>query len=118
MARGFKTGGRKPGSKNKRTHELEAETQAAAELIAGVLGPATFSGDAHALLMAVYKDETKDIDLRLEAAKAAVRFEKPALANIESKSETLVRYVARVPDKKADATAWQEQHEPHPTTIQ
>lgn len=27
-------------------------------------------------------------------------------------AETTVRYVARVPEKKADAKAWQEQHSP------
>lgn len=46
--------------------------------------PEAFEGDAHALLMAVYKDPSRPIDLRVDAAKAAIRYEKPALANIEA----------------------------------
>jgi len=36
---------------------------------------------------------------------------KPVQA-VDMTSETTVRYVARVPDKKADAASWQEQHAP------
>jgi hypothetical protein len=42
----------------------------------------------------------------------------PDLSQAEIKSETTVRYVARVPEKKADAKAWQEQHAPKQPTIQ
>jgi hypothetical protein len=42
-------------------------------------------GDAHALLMTVYKDLKQPIGLRMEPAKAALPYEKPVLASIENK---------------------------------
>lgn len=75
--------GRPPGSKNKRTHAREQATAAAAEKIAEALGEA-FDGDAHALLMSVYKDPAIDLERRIDAAKAAIRYEKPALATVET----------------------------------
>jgi hypothetical protein len=54
--------------------------RAAAEAIKAVI-PGAFEGDAHALLVAVYTDPQQPIELRLDAAKAAIRFEKPALAS-------------------------------------
>ncbi len=86
MAHGFKSGGRKPGSKNKRTEELQAAADSAAKQIAEALGEA-FEGDAHAFLMAVYKDMSRPVELRIDAAKAAIRFEKPLLASIEAKHD-------------------------------
>ena len=83
---GIKTGnprGRPKGQKNKRTAEREEAMAEASRSIAATL-PNAFEGDAHALLMAVYKDPSNDIDLRVDAAKAAIRYERPALANIES----------------------------------
>lgn len=41
----------------------------------------------------------------------------PDLSQAEIKNETTVRYVARVPDKKADASEWQQQHAPKQATI-
>jgi hypothetical protein len=72
--------GRPHGSKNKRTLEREASMQAAAQTIAAMI-PDAFPGDAHALLVAIYKDPGQPVELRLDAAKAAIRFEKPALAS-------------------------------------
>jgi len=43
-------------------------------------GSRPFKGDAHAFLMMVYKDPSLPLALRLDAAKAAIPFEKPALA--------------------------------------
>ena len=68
--------GRPPGSRNKRTLQAEAVAQASAAAISAAL-PGAFEGDAHALLMAVYKDPSVDLHVRLDAAKAAIRFEKP-----------------------------------------
>jgi hypothetical protein len=42
-------------------------------------GSRPFKGDAHAFLMMVYKDPSLPLALRLDAAKAAIPFEKPAL---------------------------------------
>lgn len=52
-------------------HEIEYELKKMAKT--------PFEGDAHMFLMAVYKDPTKHIDLRMEAAKAALPYEKPRL---------------------------------------
>jgi hypothetical protein len=54
----------------------------AALKVAEVLGPEAFDGDAHALLMAVYTDTRLPIELRLDAAKAAVPYEKARLASV------------------------------------
>jgi len=43
--------------------------------------------DAHALLMALYKDPRKEITIRLDAAKAAAPYEKPKLASTEIKGD-------------------------------
>jgi hypothetical protein len=76
--------GRKAGARNKRTEELQqAMTETAAQLNEA-LGPKAFQGDAHALLMAIYKDTSRDIELRLDAAKAAIGFEKPKLSSVEA----------------------------------
>jgi hypothetical protein len=111
MARGVKTGGRKPGSKNKRTAELEAATERAAKMISDALGE-VFDGDAHAFLMAVYKDMGRPIETRIDAAKAAIRFEKPSLAALEAKTEVVHRYVADVPEIAKTVDQWQKQHAP------
>jgi hypothetical protein len=110
MARGYKTGGRKPGSKNKRTLELEAKT---AELIEQISDP--FEGDAHAFLVCLYKDPSRDMQLRLEAAKAAIRFEKPSLAAVEHSGEVTKTYVARLPQHPRDIDEWRKNVE---TTLQ
>ena len=73
MARGFKTGGRKKGSRNKKKLLLEQEGR---EVIEKALGPNAFEGDAHALLVLVYKNQDLSLDIRLDAAKAAIRFRK------------------------------------------
>jgi hypothetical protein len=80
-----KTGGRKAGTPNKRTVALRTATATAAEQISATLGSEVFHGDAHALLMTVYKDLKQPIGLRMEAAKAALPYEKPRHASIENK---------------------------------
>jgi hypothetical protein len=83
---GIRTGrprGRPPGAKNRLTAERREAMQEIAEAIEGAI-PAAFEGDAHALLMAVYKDPERPIDLRVDAAKAAIRYEKPALAAVDN----------------------------------
>jgi hypothetical protein len=79
MAFGRKAGGRKKGSLNKATvARQQAMRDAEARLAANM--PEGFAGDAHALLVAIYTDTALPIELRLDAAKAAVRFERPVLA--------------------------------------
>jgi hypothetical protein len=86
--KGFpKTGGRKCGTPNKRTLALEQAAAEAAGKIASALGDTAFEGDAHSLLMAVYKDTSKPLELRIQAAKAAIGFEKPRLAAVAASVE-------------------------------
>jgi hypothetical protein len=49
---------------------------------------------------------------RASVALGLMRKVLPDLSSVESKNETTVRYVARVPDKAANSTVWQQQHAP------
>jgi hypothetical protein len=62
--------------------------------------------DAHALLVSVYQNEKAEMHMRLDAAKAAIRFEKPALASIEQKVESTIRNVVRLPEIAASVDEW------------
>ena len=76
---GERRGGRKRGSLNKATQARQAAMRKAAESLSGAI-PDAFEGDAHELLMALYKDPTQPTTVRLDAARAALPFEKPRLA--------------------------------------
>jgi hypothetical protein len=99
------SGGRRPGAgrpqgaRNKRTREIEAAADAAREAIEEKI-PEAFQGDAHALLMTVYKDPAQDWPLRIDAAKAAIKFEKPALSSVEAK---VAMTVEELTDEQLDA---------------
>lgn len=56
--------------------------QAAAARINDAI-PEAFTGDSHDLLMMVYKDPNRPIDVRIDAAKTAIGYEKPRLQAIE-----------------------------------
>lgn len=71
------------GAKNKHTRKRELAVIEAAGEIEKTLAKA-FKGDSHALLMTVYKDEERPIELRVDAAKTAIRYEKPALSSIDA----------------------------------
>ena len=58
--------GRPRGVKNRRTREVEAAAIVAAEQI-GQAVPDAFEGDAHALLMLIYKDPRQPVELRCSA---------------------------------------------------
>lgn len=64
--------------------------------------PDAFKGDAHALLISVYKDPSHPLPLRLDAAKAAISFEKPKLAAVEHSGDAdnplAMAIVSGVPD--------------------
>lgn len=78
MARGRKTGGRRKGVPNKRTvKRREALAQVVEQLVDQI--PDRFRGDAHEFLRVTYSDPRLPLDIRLDAAKAAIRFEKPSL---------------------------------------
>jgi hypothetical protein len=76
---GERRGGRAKGTSNKPTAATLEAMEQAGQKLAELLGENCFQGDAHALLMSVYKDETAPLDLRVDCAKAAVAFEKPTL---------------------------------------
>jgi hypothetical protein len=88
MARGFKTGGGKKGSKNKRTLLLEERTRAMIDNAKEIIGGDLFEGDAHAFLILTYQDKSLPHNLHLDAAKVAIRFEKPALTTVDAHSKT------------------------------
>jgi hypothetical protein len=91
--------GRPKGALNKKTAEKIAEISATGEL------PLDY-------MLRVMRDPTQDHSRRDEMAKAASPYVHARLSNIESKTETTVRYVARVPDKAVTPEKWQEQHAP------
>lgn len=83
-------GGRQRGTKNKRTREREHALAEASEKIANVLGDNAFAGDALALMQAIYRDGQQPLSLRLDAAKAAIPFERPRLSTIDAKVTRIV----------------------------
>jgi hypothetical protein len=78
--------GRKPGTKSKRTREIEAAGAAVVAKIGEIL-PDAFEGDGVALLQVVYRDPSHPLALRLDAAYKAARYERPALAATLVKGE-------------------------------
>jgi hypothetical protein len=79
--------GRKRGTRNWRTIERECAGAAAARTITAALGENAFPGDAHALLMSVYRDVRQPVGVRIDAARAAIGYEKPRLTAVEAKVE-------------------------------
>jgi hypothetical protein len=53
-----------------------------------------------------------------ECARDAAAYMHARLSSVESKTEVVHRFVARVPTKAADPTVWQKQHAPKTQTIQ
>lgn len=96
---GQKTGGRKKGSRNRKT--IARET-AVAELHA-VLGERGFQGDAHAFLMAVYKDQQQPLVMRIDAAKAAIGYEKPKLTFLDANIDATVGNYTAIPVERRDS---------------
>jgi hypothetical protein len=80
--KGERRGGRQRGVPNKRTVALARAQATASEKVTQALGPAAFDGDAHALLVSIYRDTRVTLELRLQAAKAALPHEKPRLQTI------------------------------------
>jgi hypothetical protein len=70
---------------------LRTATATAAERISATLGSEVFHGDAHALLMTVYKDLKLPIGLRMEAAKAALPYEGGGLLQSKTRLSTSSR---------------------------
>jgi hypothetical protein len=99
-APGERRGGRQPGTPNRRTEALALAQAEAAEHVTQALGPDAFHGDAHALLMALYRDTAQPLDLRLQAAKAAIAYEKPRLAAVQveqTPNEVTIKVIGGLP---------------------
>ena len=79
---GERRGGRAKGTSNKVTSARREHIQKVAQTLGAVI-PGAFEGDSHALLMAIYKDPSHEMALRLDAAKAAIGYEKPRLQAVE-----------------------------------
>ena len=110
MARGFKTGGRIKGSKNKRTLLLEGAARQVQGDAKRILGDEAFEGDAHSLLVLIYKDNSLPLAVRLDAAKTAIRFEKPVMSAVRFRGiESRVRNQRGAPDAgRVDKTELQQ----------
>lgn len=98
--------GRPKGSKSRRTIEAEAEMRRMAEAVADSI-PNAFRGDALALLVSVYKDTRLSLEMRIDAAKSAIRFERPMLASTEVHA-TIRRSLADLTDQELVALAGSE----------
>ncbi len=99
--------GRPKGAKNQHTRKREESIAQAAAVTIAALGLQAFEGDAHALLMLVYKDRAQPLSLRLNAAQAAIGYEKPKLSSVDaSLSGAIGQYVAQpIPVEHRDSDA-------------
>jgi hypothetical protein len=87
--------GRPAGVKNKRTLAMEAAMEAAkAELAQNF--PPYHACDAHQLLVTIYQNPTMPVATRIDAARAALRVEKPALAATALTGDMDVRLANRL----------------------
>lgn len=86
--------GRKPGAALKIDHEARVEAAASGET------PLQY-------MLRVMRDDGADIQRRDDMAKAAASYVHARLSSAEVKSETTVRYMARVPEKDATSDQWQ-----------
>lgn len=99
--------GRPKGAKNQHTKEREEAVQEAAARTVEELGLHCFQGDSHALLMLVYKDTRQPLELRLDAAKSAIGYEKPKLSSVDANHSGAIGQYAAQPIPV-------EEREPHP----
>jgi hypothetical protein len=83
--------GRPKGRKNNATLALEAAAQEAAASIDGA-----FEGDAHAFLVAVYRNPAVPLELRIMAASRALKVEKPALSAGREQIDVTLNIAARM----------------------
>jgi hypothetical protein len=110
-----KTGGRGPGSKNKKTLEREEALRKAMAQISETLGEDAFQGDGVMLLQAVYKNPDFPADVRIEAATRAARYERPALSSVDQKGNAAGATIVYLPQgmTSEDVTKeWLEKYRP------
>jgi hypothetical protein len=81
-------GGRRPGAgrpKGSIDKRVRWALDAGREAIRSVLGPDAFDGNALALFQVVYRDPAQPLELRIEAAKAAIPYESAPLQVMEAR---------------------------------
>lgn len=106
MAYGKKTGGRQVGAKNKKTLQLEALMSEAQSKMQELIGAEAFEGNALAFLATIYKNGKLPLDIRLDAAGKAARFESAVLAPVDAKGNAVQNYVAYLPRQCETAEEW------------
>ena len=102
---GERRGGRQRGAKNKRTLALEQAQAETSVKIEAALGADAFDGDAHALLTSVYKDPSQPLGLRVDAAKAAIGYEKPRLSSVDGRVESTLSWASIVEEAERERQA-------------
>jgi len=100
--------GRKPGSTGAKTVERLKQVKSVMRTVEQAL-PDAFVGDAHAFLIAVYKDPSNPMKDRLAAATAAVGYEKPKLAAVEMTGDMTVTHESALAELERKANG----HELH-----
>lgn len=104
---GARTGrprGRPKGTRNQRTIESLKAMAEMAEMVTEAL-PSAFDGDAHAFLMATYKNETLPYQMRLQAASVAINFEKARLAAVKHSGDEAQPVAMTITHADADTFA-------------
>ena len=69
--------------------------------------------------MLVYKNEAFPLDVRTRAAEAALKFEKPSMASVDSRAQVEHRYVVHMPEPCATLDEWKSKYvdvEENPTS--
>ena len=101
---GAKSGGRKPGSKNKLTLSIAQLRAKAVQTMNDALGDRAFKGDGVDFLQAIYKNPEFDFDVRMEAATRASKFERAT--KTESMIDDKREYIVRMPEPPKDMDDW------------
>lgn len=96
--------GRKPGGKNRKTVEREKAVTEALDELSQAIGLDAFEGDGLALMQLIYRTPGP-IALRFEAAKAALPFERPKLAQVDSTVRTTVTHEEALAALEAEPAA-------------
>ena len=81
-------GGRRPGAgrpKGSIDKRVRTALEAGRETVRRVLGKDAFEGNALALFQVVYRDVNQPLELRIEAAKAAIPYESARLQVMEAR---------------------------------
>jgi len=104
--------GVRSGSTLKRAQELDETRRRVEERL-----PDAFQGDAHELLVEIYKDKTHPLSVRIDAAKAAIGYEKPKLGSVQhtGDAQNPVAYQILSGVTRQDDAADHDDDSPHPT---